>query len=123
MVNIIWGIIVVLFVLWVLGFAIHIGGSLIHILIVIAVVLLVYNLITGRGASVWANRQVAGPKRREFVDPRRWDRCTHAMILDRHDGVCVICERAGPCSAPKHGPYQSVLGRAMFARSTIDSVT
>jgi uncharacterized membrane protein len=52
MVSIIWGIIVVLFVLWVLGFAIHIGGSLIHILIVIAVVLLVYNLITGRGASV-----------------------------------------------------------------------
>jgi hypothetical protein len=52
MVSIIWGIIVVLFVLWVLGFAIHIGGSLIHILLVIAVVLLVYNLITGRGARV-----------------------------------------------------------------------
>jgi hypothetical protein len=52
MVGIIWGIIVVLVVLWVLGFAIHIGGSLIHILLVIAVVLLVFNLITGRGARV-----------------------------------------------------------------------
>ena len=52
MVGIIWGIIVVLVVLWVLGFAILIGGSLILILLVIAVVLLVFNLITGRGARV-----------------------------------------------------------------------
>ncbi len=52
MAGIIWGIIVVLFVLWVLGFAIHIGGGLIHLLLVIAVILLVYNLLTGRGARV-----------------------------------------------------------------------
>jgi hypothetical protein len=47
-----WTIIVVLFVLWLLGFAIHIGGSLIHLLLVIAVILIVYNLVTGRGARV-----------------------------------------------------------------------
>ncbi len=52
MAGLIWGIIVVLFVLWVLGFAIHIGGGLIHLLLVIAVILLVYNIITGRGARV-----------------------------------------------------------------------
>jgi hypothetical protein len=52
MAGLIWGVIVVLFVLWVLGFAIHIGGSLIHILLVIALVLLVFNLITGRGARI-----------------------------------------------------------------------
>ncbi len=53
MAGIIWGIIVVLVVLWLLGgFAIHIGGGLIHLLLVIAVILLVYNLITGRGARV-----------------------------------------------------------------------
>lgn len=52
MAGLIWGIIVVLFVLWLLGFAIHIGGSLIHLLIVVAVILLIYNLITGRGARV-----------------------------------------------------------------------
>jgi hypothetical protein len=50
--GLIWGIIVVLFVLWVLGFAIHIGGSLIHLLIVVAVILVIFNLITGRGARV-----------------------------------------------------------------------
>jgi hypothetical protein len=48
-----WTIIVVLVVLWLLGFlAFHIGGGLIHILIVIALVLLVVNLLTGRGARV-----------------------------------------------------------------------
>jgi hypothetical protein len=51
-VGLIWGLIVLLFIFWVLGFALHIGGGLIHILIVIAVVLFVFNLITGRGARV-----------------------------------------------------------------------
>ncbi len=46
-----WTIIVILFVLWLLGFSLNIGGGLIHALIVIALVLLVYNLITGRRAG------------------------------------------------------------------------
>jgi hypothetical protein len=45
-----WTIIVVLFVLWLLGFAIHIGGGLIHLLLVVALILIVYNLVTGRRA-------------------------------------------------------------------------
>ena len=45
-----WGIIVVLVVLWLLGLLAHIGGALIHILLVIAVVVFVFNLVTrGRG--------------------------------------------------------------------------
>jgi len=43
-----WTIFVVLVILWLLGFTLHIGGSLIHILIVIAVVVLIFNLISGR---------------------------------------------------------------------------
>jgi Family of unknown function (DUF5670) len=35
---------VVLFILWLLGFSLHVGGGLIHLLLVIAVVVLVYNL-------------------------------------------------------------------------------
>ena len=51
--GLLWTIIVVLVVLWLLGFlAFHIGGGLIHILIVIALILLVVNLLTGRGARV-----------------------------------------------------------------------
>ncbi|MDQ6925631.1 MAG: lmo0937 family membrane protein [Candidatus Eremiobacteraeota bacterium] len=52
MAGLLWGIIVVLFVLWLLGFLLHFGGGIIHILIVIAIILVVYNLITGRGARV-----------------------------------------------------------------------
>jgi Family of unknown function (DUF5670) len=43
-----WTIFVVILILWLLGFSFHIAGSLIHILLVIALVVLIFNLITGR---------------------------------------------------------------------------
>ncbi len=43
-----WTIIVVLLVLWLLGFLGHVGGGLIHILLIIALVVFIYNLIVGR---------------------------------------------------------------------------
>jgi hypothetical protein len=46
--SMLWTIFVVLVILWLLGFTLHIGGGLIHILIVIAVVVLIINLISGR---------------------------------------------------------------------------
>ena len=48
--NLLWGVIVILVILWLAGFALHIGGSLIHALIVIAVIVLLFQLITGRRA-------------------------------------------------------------------------
>ena len=48
----IWSLVVLLVVLWLIGFIAHIGGGLIHILLVIALILLVFNLLTGRGAKV-----------------------------------------------------------------------
>lgn len=45
-----WTIIVVLVVLWLLGLIGNIGGGLIHALLVIAAIVLVYNLVTGRRA-------------------------------------------------------------------------
>jgi fatty acid desaturase len=39
----------VLFVLWALGFfALHVGGGIIHALLVIACIIIVYRLLTGR---------------------------------------------------------------------------
>jgi Family of unknown function (DUF5670) len=46
-----WTVLVVLLILWLLGFTLHVGGGLIHILLVIAVVVLVFNLISGRRAG------------------------------------------------------------------------
>ena len=50
--GLLWSIITVLFVLWLIGFVMHFGGGLIHLLLVIAVVLFAVNLLTGRGARV-----------------------------------------------------------------------
>jgi hypothetical protein len=43
-----WTIFVILLVLWILGFSLHIAGSLIHLLLVVALVVLVINLVSGR---------------------------------------------------------------------------
>lgn len=53
MAGILWTIIVILVILWLLGWlAFHVGGGLIHLLIVVAVILFIWNLITGRGARI-----------------------------------------------------------------------
>lgn len=43
-----WTIIFVLLVLWLLGFALDIAGGLIHVLLVIALVIIVMRMLTGR---------------------------------------------------------------------------
>jgi Family of unknown function (DUF5670) len=46
-----WTIIVILFALWLLGLVAHVGGGLIHLLLVVAVVVFLVNVITGRTRS------------------------------------------------------------------------
>jgi hypothetical protein len=43
-----WTIFVVLLILWLLGFSLHVAGGLIHLLLVVALVVLVLNLMSGR---------------------------------------------------------------------------
>jgi hypothetical protein len=44
-----WTLAVVLFVLWLLGFGVfHVAGGLIHLLLVLAVIVILYRVITGR---------------------------------------------------------------------------
>jgi hypothetical protein len=43
-----WAIIVILFVLWLLGLVGHIAGGFIHLLLVLAVIVLVAQFLTGR---------------------------------------------------------------------------
>lgn len=48
MVGILWTIAVILFVLWLLGFLVfHVAGGLIHILLIIAIIVVVWNLVMG----------------------------------------------------------------------------
>ncbi|HXQ32640.1 MAG TPA: lmo0937 family membrane protein [Anaerolineales bacterium] len=43
-----WTILVILLVLWLLGFLGHVGGGMIHLLLVVAAIVLVINLVSGR---------------------------------------------------------------------------
>lgn len=43
-----WTVFAILLILWLLGFGFHVGGSLIHLVLVIAAVVLVVNLLSGR---------------------------------------------------------------------------
>jgi hypothetical protein len=50
--SILWFLFVVLVAFWLIGFFFHIAGGLIHILLVIAVIVLLYNLFTmNRGGT------------------------------------------------------------------------
>jgi hypothetical protein len=43
-----WTIVVILVVLWLLGLLGNIGGGLIHLLLVVALIVIVFNLLQGR---------------------------------------------------------------------------
>jgi hypothetical protein len=43
-----WTVVVVLLVLWLLGFTMHVAGGIIHVLLVIALVVVVLQLLSGR---------------------------------------------------------------------------
>ena len=46
--TMLWTIVIILIVLWALGLGIHIGGGLIHLLLVLALIMIVVNLIRRR---------------------------------------------------------------------------
>ncbi|MGC2110601.1 MAG: lmo0937 family membrane protein [Candidatus Korobacteraceae bacterium] len=46
--SMLWTIFAILVILWLLGWGFHIAGSLIHLLLVVAVIVAVINLVTGR---------------------------------------------------------------------------
>jgi len=47
--GLIWAVIVVLFVMWLLGFSLHIAGNLIFLLLVLAIIGVIYILLAGGG--------------------------------------------------------------------------
>lgn len=51
--SILWAVIVLLVILWLLGWlVVHVGGGLIHLLLIIAVLVLLYNLFVAGRARV-----------------------------------------------------------------------
>ncbi len=48
--SILWTVVVILVVLWLLGLIFHIAGGLVWVLLVIALIVLIYNLFAGSRA-------------------------------------------------------------------------
>lgn len=51
MANLIWTLIGLLILFWLIGLIAKVGGAIIHVLLVIALILLILNLITGRRSA------------------------------------------------------------------------
>jgi len=51
MFALLWAIAAILVVLWIAGFAFHVLGSFIHILLVIAIIVAIYNVVMGQRAA------------------------------------------------------------------------
>ena len=45
-----WTVVVVLLILWLLGFTMNVAGGIVHVLLVIALVIIVFRLLSGRKA-------------------------------------------------------------------------
>ncbi len=50
MVNILWIILAVVVVIWLIGLIADVAGNLVHLLLIVALGILIYNLVTGRRA-------------------------------------------------------------------------
>ena len=84
-----WALIVILVVLWLLGFiVVPVGSGLIHLLLLIALVILIYQLVTGR-------RTLSGPPSRAAPPVRR-----HAAPV----GAGCPPRRRGPAPSPRRPP-------------------
>jgi Family of unknown function (DUF5670) len=47
-----WALVVLLLLFWAFGFALHVAGSIIHVLLVIAIILFLVNIVTGRRPAI-----------------------------------------------------------------------
>lgn len=47
-----WTILVILLVLWAIGLVAHVGGGLIHLLLIVAAIVFLFQLFTGRRTVV-----------------------------------------------------------------------
>ena len=47
-----WTLFVIVLVLWLLGFSFHIAGGMIHLLLIVALIILVFNLLAGRRSAI-----------------------------------------------------------------------
>ncbi len=47
-----WTVFVIILILWALGFGFHVAGGLIHLLLIAALIILIFNLLSGRRSAL-----------------------------------------------------------------------
>jgi hypothetical protein len=47
-----WALVVLLLLLWLGGFTLNVAGGLIHLILVLAIIVAIYNLIATRGRTI-----------------------------------------------------------------------
>jgi predicted membrane metal-binding protein len=52
MAGLLWTIFVIILAIWLIGFLLDVAGGLIHILLIIAAIILLYNLLVGRRTAL-----------------------------------------------------------------------
>lgn len=67
-----WTVFVVVLVSWLLGFSFHLGGGLIHLWPVVALIVLVFNLLSGRSRAVLRTALVLRVCRWFAISPGRF---------------------------------------------------
>jgi len=55
--RILWSVVVVLVVLWLIGLLAHIAGGFVHLLLIVALLVLLYNFFAGRRARRASGRR------------------------------------------------------------------
>ena len=64
--GLLWAVIVVLFVLWLLGFSLHIAGNLIFLLLILAILGVVFNLLSSGGRRHAQSTEVTEVERNDL---------------------------------------------------------
>jgi Family of unknown function (DUF5670) len=47
-----WALVILLLLLWIGGFALNVAGGLIHLVLVLAIIVAIYNLVVSRGRTI-----------------------------------------------------------------------
>ena len=114
-----WTIIGVLVVLWILGFSLNIGGGLIHALIVVALVLFVFNLISGRRphkATIAGRVGLVGPLDTVKTNPA----CSSEILQAGYEGKYVMSNgtmasvNRSQLHTEVRSPIETVLSRVVW---------
>ncbi len=86
-----WTVFVIVMLLWLLGFSFHIAGGLIHVLLVLALIVFIFSLLTGRTTA--QKSTVSASKsynlQRDFIfEPKIFAELKNAeSIVLAYDGV------------------------------------